>query len=75
MNYCIFVYRSLTFAQKGVRALDRSGIPSSVVRPPAQDAKDGCAYGVKVRAPKCAAAAAALNRAGLPPQKVLQSDW
>ncbi len=75
MNYCIFVYRSLTFAQKSVRALDRAGIPSSVMRPPAQNAKEGCAYGVKVRAPKCAAAAAALNRAGLATQNVLQSDW
>ncbi len=74
MNYRIFVYRSLTFAQKSARILARARIGSSVVRPPAESPQEGCAYGVKIKADKLAAAAAALDKAGLAALRIIQSD-
>lgn len=74
MTYCIFTYRSLTFAQKGVRILDKAGIASSIVRPPSEESPGGCSYGVKIRANKLNSAVAALNKAGVTALKILHID-
>ncbi len=74
MNYYVFTYRSLTFAQKSVKILDKAGIPSSIVRPPAEAAIGGCSYGVKIKANKYNAAVAALSSGGLTALRILETD-
>lgn len=48
MVYYLIVCRSLTYAQRGVRRLERAGISAYLVRAPRLIAKAGCAYCVKV---------------------------
>lgn len=44
----LIVCRSLTYAQRGVRLLERAGISAYLVRAPRLIAQAGCAYCVKV---------------------------
>ncbi|MBQ1351734.1 MAG: DUF3343 domain-containing protein [Oscillospiraceae bacterium] len=48
MIYYFFQFRSLTYAQRGERALKRAGISAYIVRAPQKIAKSGCSYAVKV---------------------------
>ena len=48
MVYDLIVCRSLTYAQRGVRLLERAGISAYLVRAPRLIAQAGCAYCVKV---------------------------
>ena len=72
MKYYYFVFRSLTFAQKGSRALDKAGLSSSICRPPSELNSEGCAYSLKVNETKKTAALSALNRAGISVGKILE---
>lgn len=47
MQYIIML-RSMTFAQKAKRILERGGIFSSVTKAPQSANPDGCTYGVKI---------------------------
>jgi len=44
----LILCRSLTYAQKAARALERTGITASIMRAPKELGKEGCAYCVKV---------------------------
>ena len=44
----LIMCRSLTYAQKAARALERVGITASIMRAPKEIGKEGCAYCVKV---------------------------
>ena len=44
----LIVCRSLTYAQRGVRLLERAGISAYLVRAPRLIAQAGCAYCIKV---------------------------
>lgn len=48
MVYYLIVCRSLTYAQRGVRLLERAGISAYLVRAPRLIAQAGCAYCIKV---------------------------
>ena len=48
MVYDLIVCRSLTYAQRGVRLLERGGISAYLVRAPRLFAQAGCAYCIKV---------------------------
>ena len=48
MVYDLIVCRSLTYAQRGVRLLERAGISAYLVRAPRLIAQAGCAYCIKV---------------------------
>ncbi len=48
MVYYLIVCRSLTYAQRGVRLLERAGISTYLVRAPRLIAQAGCAYCIKV---------------------------
>ena len=48
MVYYLIVCRSLTYAQRGVRLLERADISAYLVRAPRLIAQAGCAYCVKV---------------------------
>lgn len=49
MLYHIIVLRSLTYAQRAVRLLERAGLYASVKKAPQSASSEGCAYGVRVR--------------------------
>jgi len=44
----LILCRSLTYAQKAARVLERTGITASILRAPKALGKEGCAYCVKV---------------------------
>ena len=50
MNEILFIARSVTHAQRMVRALEQCGIRSFLFRAPAGLTGSGCSYAVKVRA-------------------------
>ena len=69
LNYFI-ICRSLTYAQKAAKALERAGITAIVARPPAEISGEGCAYAVKVSEKSLSTALIVLKNAGLPSGKV-----
>lgn len=69
MQY-LLTCRSLTYAQRGARALERAGITGTVSRVPKNISINGCAYGILVSARQKEKAVAVLTRGGLPPEKV-----
>lgn len=48
MVYYLITCRSLTYAQKAARALERAGITASIMRTPKGLSREGCSYCVKV---------------------------
>ena len=69
MQFYIIMCRSLTYAQRAVRALERRGLYSAVTRAPAGLTTDGCSYGVRVRAKDLDTARNILSAAGLTTEK------
>ena len=49
MSHHIIVLRSLTYAQRAERLLERAGIYASVKKVPQSSSPEGCAYGAMVR--------------------------
>ncbi len=49
MHYLIII-RSLTYAQRAAKALERAGIMSYLVRPPIELSGKGCSHALKIRA-------------------------
>ncbi len=74
MKYYYFVFRSLTFAQKGSRVLDNAGLSSAICRPPSELNSEGCAYSLKVNEKRKNAALNALNNAGISVAKILEAN-
>lgn len=73
LNYFIMC-RSLTYAQRAARTLERSGIAASVTRPPAEAGGEGCAYAVRLSEKNLPRALVALKNAGLPAGKIYMTD-
>ena len=73
LNYFIMC-RSLTYAQKAARVLERSGIAASVSRPPAEVSGEGCAYAVRIAEKNLSKALVALRSAGVPSGKIYMKD-
>ncbi len=69
MQY-LFMYRSLTYAQRSAKILERAGITGTVTKMPRSAGSRGCSYGVLVSPKRREQALAALDGAGLPPEKV-----
>lgn len=65
LNYLI-ACRSLTYAQRAARTLERSGITTAVLRMPRELSATSCAYAVRVSERKLAAAQQALLAANVP---------
>ena len=74
MQYTIIMLRSLTYAQRAARALERMGFFVSVTKAPQELAQTGCHYGVKVRAAALDDALAVLERAGLQTGRIIGLD-
>ena len=59
--YYLITCRSLTYAQKVARALDRAGITATILRTPQGISREGCSYCVKVSERRGALALRVLN--------------
>ena len=70
MHY-LLSFRSLTYAQRAARILERAGITGTVSRVPKAAATRGCAYCVIVAARHKDRALAILASAGITPERVL----
>ena len=75
MVYYLIVCRSLTYAQRTARVLERAGISGYVMRAPKLISGEGCSHCVKVAERWLAPALKVLNREGLGPKRVfLQNE-
>lgn len=70
MVYYLIVCRSLTYAQRTARALERAGISSYIVRAPKSVSGEGCSHCVKIAERHLASALTVLKREGLGPKRV-----
>jgi len=70
----LIMCRSLTYAQRSARVLERSGITAIVTKAPQGASQEGCAYCVKVSERRLADALRALKNAELGPKKVFVMD-
>lgn len=48
-RYCLILCRSLTYAQRSSRVLERAGITAAVLKAPLSVSKTGCTYCVKLK--------------------------
>ena len=71
MEHCFFIARSLTHAQRMVRALARCGVRSIMFRAGASLSKRGCAYAVRLRGADAENARRCLASAGIEPLDVV----
>ena len=75
MGYYLIVCRSLTYAQRTARVLERAGISGYIMRAPKLISGEGCSHCVKVAERWLAPALKVLNREGLGPKRVfLQNE-
>ena len=75
MVYYLIVCRSLTYAQRTARVLERAGISGYIMRAPKLISGGGCSHCVKVAERWLAPALKVLNREGLGPKRVfLQNE-
>ena len=75
MVYYLIVCRSLTYAQRTARVLERAGISGYIMRAPKLISGEGCSHCVKVAERWLAPALKVLNREGLGPKRVfLQNE-
>ncbi len=70
MVYYLIICRSLTYAQRTAKVLERVGITAHIMRTPRSIAGEGCSHGVKIAQRRLPDALVALNRAGLSPSRV-----
>jgi len=69
MRY-LLMFRSLTYAQRGARLLERSGITATITRVPRSAAVRGCSYGVLVSPAQSERAMELLSSGGLLPERI-----
>ena len=74
MDHYLFVVRSATQAQQVARVLNSGGIHASVQRVPAEFARQGCTYAVRVAAADLDAAQERLRQAQLTPERILRHN-
>lgn len=63
----LILCRSLTYAQRYARILERSGIIVYIMRTPRSISQDGCGYCIRVREKLLTGALKALRRQGIDP--------
>ena len=74
MLHYLIVCRSLTYAQRAARVLERAGITAIVMRPPAEITGVGCMYCVKVSERHISQALVTLRNAGLQRERIYLMD-
>lgn len=73
MRY-LFMCRSLTYAQRAARALERTGINAGIIKAPKLAAGNGCGYCVSVSYGRGILAADILRREGLLQGKIFEQS-
>lgn len=74
MVYYLIICRSLTYAQRTARILERAGISGRIIRAPRSISGDGCSHGVRIAERHLTAALSLLNREGLGAKRVFLQD-
>lgn len=69
--FILILFRSVTYAQRGQRALQRQGIPAELRRAPLDHTERGCAYALRIPRRDKNRAEAALKAEGIDFGKVL----
>ena len=70
MVYYLIICRSLTYAQRTAKLLERYGISAYIMRTPRTIAGEGCSHAVKVPQRRLNDALRILSRAGMTPQRI-----
>lgn len=70
MEHYLILARSVTYAQRMHRQLERSGIRSQILRPPRDLTDLGCAYAIRIAVRDLAGALTTLHKAGLSPVQI-----
>lgn len=70
----LFMFRSLTYAQRSARALERAGLHASVIRAPKSVSTRGCGYCAVLGERYGRRALNLLEEAGLGPEKIYRRD-
>ena len=70
MDYYLILARSVTYAQRMQRALERAGLRCQIYRAPRDLADLGCAYAVQLAAADLKTALIALHREALDPVQI-----
>ena len=70
----IILFRSLTYAQRGVRLLSGGGIPAKLIKAPAETATRGCAYAAVVSRRRLRDAMELLDGVSLPHGLLYEPD-
>ena len=70
MIYYLILCRSLTYAQRTAKALERAGISAHILRSPKSIAGDGCSHSVKISQRNLTDSLTVLHRAGLSPLRL-----
>lgn len=71
MLYYLLLCKSLTYAQRSARILERMGMTATITKAPKSAVEQGCTYSVKVSEKNLIRAIATLTEAGLGPLKIL----
>ena len=69
INY-LMICRSLTYAQKMAKVLERAGITAIVTRTPQEISEEGCGYCVKVSEKRLSDALISLKDADMTPNRI-----
>lgn len=64
-TFYLIICRSLTYAQRSARALERAGITAVVMKTPKNISTEGCGYCVKVSEKRLSQALTVLKNAGM----------
>ena len=70
MTQYLLACRSLTYAQRAARVLERSGISAAVTKLPQTVAHEGCGYCLRVKESRYNDALRVLGAAGLIPERI-----
>ena len=74
MPHYLLLSRSITYAQRMCRVLERAGITARYLRPPARLTDRGCGYAVRVSSKDLEAARRLLREEGLEPKRIFYTD-
>ena len=68
----LIMFRSLTYAQRGARVLDRFGISAAVAKAPMKTTDKGCSYCIRIPEANIRIALAELEKSGIGYGRVLR---
>lgn len=70
MQYYLIMCRSLTYAQRAQRTLERAGIHGTLVKAPQELSGAGCTYGIRLAGNKIDTGLTVLRKTDLPLGKI-----